>query len=771
VSSELLTLLDRARRALEPTYEIERQIGVGGMSVVYLAREVKHERRVAIKVLKPDMAFSGGAGRFLREIRFAARLAHPHILPMLSSGEAMGLPYYVMPYVDGESIRERLAREGKLPLRDAVRLTRQVADALDYAHAAGIVHRDIKPENILLLSNNAVVADFGIARAMNVMAHERSSATGFGIALGTPAYLSPEQAAGEEGIDGRSDIYSLALVLHEMLCGAPAFVGKSAQAVISKRFTETPRALSLVCTDVPAEVEIAVAAALALDPNDRPRTAGEFSRALVGPVPPSGTSAGSTPRAPNAGEATRHVTAGGENELPSIAVLPLQNLSSDPENEFFSDGLTEEIISALGRLRTMRVAARGSSFAFKGRHVDARMVGEQLGVSAVLDGSVRRAGRRVRVTVQLVDAGSGYELWSDQLDRELDDAFALQDDIARSIALTLKAKLSGDSAPRTEHSVPGQIYELYLRGRHALNARTEEQIRRAVGFFSEAAARDPEFALVYAAMAEANALLGIYGAEAASAAMPRARDAAMRALQIDPALPDAYVVLGTTRALYDREWIGSEDAFRRAITLAPQHAAAHQRYAIDLLVPMGRTEEAQTVIQRALSLDPLSPAVQLSVAVVRHLSGDPAGAASTLEAVVERSPDFAMAHYFLGGAYRDSGNQNAAIASFNEAMSRTEATPEMAAGRAQALAHAGRMDEARDTLARLIEWRHSRYLSACLIAQVRMALGEHDDALVTLEQAADERDPELVYLDARPVYAPLRSHSRFDLLRRRINLI
>ncbi len=769
MSSELLALLDHLREALAPAYRVERQIGLGGMSVVYLAEDTKHQRPVAIKLLKPDAAFSGGTSRFLREIRFAARLAHPHILPMLSSGEAVGLPYYIMPYVEGESIRERLARDGTVPVGDAVRLVRQVADALDYAHAAGIIHRDIKPENILLLRDNAVIADFGIARAMTTLASERSSATGLGVALGTPAYLSPEQAAGDETIDGRTDIYSLALVLHEMLSGAPAFAGKSAQAVIAKRFTETPRLLSTLRADVPPPVEAAVAAALALDPDDRPATAGAFSRALVGRLTIAGTPTGARPRIPTA-EIWRFATQSGETDLPSIAVLPLENLSSDPENDFLADGLTEEIIAALGRLRTLRVAARGSSFAFKGRHVDARVAAEALNVSTILDGSVRRAGRRVRVTVQLVDAKTGFELWSNQLDRELDDVFALQDDIARAIALALKATLGGDSAPRTEHSVSGEIYELYLRGRHALNHRTEEQLRQALSYFGDAATRDPDFALVHAAVAEAEMLLGVYGADAPTLVMPRARDAANRALEIDPSLPDAWLVLGATRALFDWEWIGSEDAFRRALTIGPRHAASHQRFAVDLLVPRRRGDEARAAAARALALDPLSPAMQASVGIVRHLTGDPAGGVTELEQVVKRNPAFAMGHYFLGSAYRDAGRYHDAIAAFDRAMTQTAPTPEMLAGRAQAQAMAGHVDAAKAALVRLIEWRHSRYLSGCLIAQVRAALGDHGDALVTLEEAVAERDPELVYLDVRPAYESLRDDPRFAAIRRRINL-
>ncbi len=764
-SSDAAAYLEELRDALAPAYRVERVIGRGGAATVFLADDRKHERRVAIKVLHRDLAATVGGERFVQEIRVAARLTHPNIVPLLDSGQAGVVPYYVMPYIEGESLRGRLQREGRLALGDALALVAQVADALEYAHAAGIVHRDIKPENILLLRGHALVADFGIARAIT-QAGGSASRTSQGIVLGTPAYMSPEQAAGEVQLDGRSDVYALATTLFELLAGELPFRAPSVAALIAMRFREAAPRLSSRVPGLPAVVDDAVASALAVEPTDRPASPQAFAQALLG---------GDARRAGETSAFATHATASRPTPFvsnpgqPSVVVLPFTNVGNDPEHEFLADGITEEIITTLSRLRTVRVAARASSFALRDRRGDLRGIAEQLGVTNVLDGSVRHAAGRVRVSAELVDAQTGFQLWADRMDRPLADAFEIQDDIARAIADALSATLLHDTGVGRD-AVPGEAYERYLRGRYALNRRTETELAAAVEHFTAAQAQAPAYALAAAGLAEARLLQGVYGAQPATTVMPLARDAALQALALDPALGDAQATLGAVRALHDWDWTGAADAFRRATALSPRSPQVWQWRAMHVLLPTGQLDEARTSIDRARALDPLAIVIASSVGVVYHLAGDPAGAVRALQRALSVAPEFAMAHYFLGGALRDAGELDAALSAFEAAIARGGATPEMTAGLAQTLARRGDEAGARRLLGALHETARTRHVSSCLFAQVHASLGETSAAVTALEAAAAVRDPELIYIGVRPSYAPLKGTAGFDALRRRLGV-
>ncbi len=440
------------------------------MATVYLAQDLKHERHVAAKVLRPELAAALGTVRFLREIKITAGLSHPHILPLLDSGEADGFLYYVMPYVEGESLRARLTREKQLPVEDTLEITRAVADALCHAHSLGIIHRDIKPENILFEAGHAVVSDFGIARAVSAAGGETLTETG--LAVGTPSYMSPEQTAGDGEIDGRSDLYALACVVYEMLAGAPPFTGPTPQAVMARHAVDPVPPLRTVRSMVPESVESAITRALAKVPADRYRTTRLFTEALVS-APPAEK---------------------------SIAVIPFVNMSADQENEYFSDGLSEDLMNALTHIKGFRVAARTSAFSFKGVQVDARAIGQKLNVKTVLEDSVRKAGNRLRVTAELVNAEDGYHVWSEQYDRVMADVFTIQDEITGAIVDALKIELLADekTAVTKRHTENVDAYHLYLRGRYYWNRGNTEAFGKAIDQFQTAIRIDPTYARAYA---------------------------------------------------------------------------------------------------------------------------------------------------------------------------------------------------------------------------------------------------------------------------------
>jgi len=448
------------------------------MATVYLAQDSKHDRVVALKVLHPDLAASLGPERFLREIKLAARLNHPHILPLFDSGEAQSFLYYVMPYIEGESLRERLEREKQLPVNEAVLHAKSIASALDYAHRQGIIHRDIKPENVMLYENEAMVMDFGIGKAVSAASSETLTQTG--MMVGTPAYVSPEQAAGEQNLNGQSDQYSLACVLYEMLAGERPFSGATAALVMSKRFTETAPSLCTLRGSIPVHVDRAVSRAMSTDPAGRFSTTAMFAQALGAEMLATPSDTATIPHA--------IVSA-----AKSVAVLPFANMSADAENEYFTDGMAEELINALSKIQSLRVASRTSSFAFKGKNEDISEIGRKLKVSTVLEGSVRKMGNRLRIAAQLVNVADGYQLWSERFDRDVEDVFAIQDEISQAIFNALRVILSeGEKkAIERDRSVNMQAYEYYLRGRQFIHKWSRSGLEYARQMFRRAIEIDP----------------------------------------------------------------------------------------------------------------------------------------------------------------------------------------------------------------------------------------------------------------------------------------
>jgi TolB-like protein/Flp pilus assembly protein TadD len=597
--------------SLRERYLIERELGQGGMATVYLARDLKHARPVALKVLRPELAASLGPERFLREIRLAAGLQHPHILPIFDSGEAAGRLWYTMPFVEGPSLRDRLRESRPLPIDEAVRVVREVAIALDHAHRRGVVHRDIKPENILLSEGQALVADFGIARAIG--AGGGDTLTQAGVAIGTPMYMSPEQASGDAA-DARSDLYSLGCTLYELLVGTAPFTGPTPQAVVVKQFTGPAPSLRTGRPDAPAELDLAVARALERDPGDRYASLAEFAAALSAGAGAPGASA---------------------PPGPSIAVLPFVNMTTDAETEFFADGVAEEILNALTKVTALRVASRTSSFAFKGRNEDIAEIGRRLRVTLVLEGSVRRAGTRIRVTAQLIDAKQGYHLWSDRYDRELADVFAIQDEIAASIVGALRVVLTD----REREALPVQradvrAYEYYLRGRQLAHQVRRESYRGAIRMYERAVEIDPVYARAYAGIADCYAWLYMYY-EATDETRRQADAASRRALELDPGSAEAHASRGFALSL-SRRYEEARAEFATAIGLAPGLFEAHYLFG-RVCWAEGRLEEAARHFEDAAAAQPDDYQAMAMLATVWDGLGMPEQAIRHFRRTVERA--------------------------------------------------------------------------------------------------------------------------------------
>ncbi|HEU4746972.1 MAG TPA: protein kinase, partial [Gemmatimonadaceae bacterium] len=660
--------LTTLRTALAGRYEIGREIGQGAFATVYVARDTRHERQVALKVLNADPASDSGELRFIREIRLLARLQHPNILPLHDSGHVQALLYYVMPYVSGETLRLRMSRERQLPVESAVRIAYEVADALAYAHGQGVIHRDIKPENILLSGGHAVVADFGIARAIDVGGVQQLTRTGMG-GPGTPAYMSPEQLMGDRQLDARTDMYSLGCVLYEMLTGKPPFAGKEG---FVKRFTEPPPSPATLRKEIPAWLDAVVLRTLARDPAERYAGAEDLARALS----PKGTMDGASaaPAASRSPTPARNETvryrsgAYGsvghvrEVEMPSIGVLPFANMSADADNEYFSDGITEEILNALSRIPTIKVAARTSSFALKGKSLSIAEVGQLLNVRTVLEGSVRRSGQQVRIGVQLVSTADGYHIWSERYDREIADVFEIQDEIARSIVERLKVKLTAaqDQALGMRPTENVEAYELYLRGRHCwYRWNIPGMTQKAMSYFEQALARDPDYALAYHGLADGYSIPGLYAMLPPSIVVPKAMAAATRAVELAPGLAEARTSLGLVELL-SWDWGAAAASYRHAIDLNPRYALAHT-YEAWLLSTIGRQREAAAAAALGQELDPLSPATNGIAALVSYHGRQFDQAISECEKTLERDPASFLGLLGISLSYSAKGMHKEAI--------------------------------------------------------------------------------------------------------------
>jgi eukaryotic-like serine/threonine-protein kinase len=747
--------------ALGSAYLVERELGGGGMSRVFVAMETRLGRRVVVKVLSPELVASVSAERFEREIRLAARLQHPHIVPLLSAGDVGGIPYYTMPFVEGASLRERLAT-GPLPYVEAQSILRDVARALAYAHRQGIVHRDIKPENVLLAEGVAMVADFGVARAITAAFTLAGGdvLTQVGMQIGTPAYMSPEQAAGDPDVDFRADLYAFGVMAYELLAGHHPFAGKrSMHALVAAHLTEQPQPLETRTTEVAVPLSLIVMQCLGKDPLERPESASAIVRALEG---------GSAPNV-----STPTPTAA----TPSIAVLPFTNMSGNPENEYFSDGITDDVIVALTPVKGLKVAARTSSFAFKNKNAELSAIGSALGVRTVLQGSVRHAGNRVRVTVQLMSI-DGVQLWSERYDRDLDDIFAIQDEIARGIVEQLQVTLGLKQATVPLVARPTddlEAYQLYLRGREAAYLRSPASLRRAIEYFRQALARDPNYARAHVGLAEAHIGLGVYQYIPTLDADREARASLEAAERLTPDLALVHTLWAQLKLYLRPDWHEAGPHLERALAIDPNEPLAHAYVAL-LSAMLGNLEVARAAAQRAGAADPLSlfiRAISVMAFPARGIPGaDSAAALEVHETALVMDPNSVLHLWMSGIRLSDFGRHEEAAERMKRAVEFTQRGPLIVALYARTLGLAGRRDEALALREELRAREQREYIGpAAMLMMVGLGLDDEHETAALLEANIDAMTgPAAIVTTVVRELEPLLEHPRLGPLVRKLTL-
>jgi serine/threonine-protein kinase len=765
------------------------------MATVYLARDEKHNRNVALKVLKPELAPVIGAERFLAEIATTANLQHPHILPLHDSGEADGFLFYVMPYVEGESLRELLDREHQLPVDEAVRIARAVGGALDYAHRRGIIHRDIKPANILVHDGEPLVSDFGIS--LSVAQQDRL--TGTGLSVGTPSYMSPEQATGERDLDARSDVYSLGAVTYEMLAGEPPVTGANARAMIAKLMTERPTPLTVVRESVPAWVDAAVMRSLATTPTDRFPTARAFADALMAPQrepaigPGGGRGKGRRRLVPTISLALLGIlglaavvrygliqdpaspgdASGAPAEIRSIAVLPLDNYSGDPAQDYFAEGITDELTATLATISQLRVISRGSAMQFQGRNrPPTPQIAEVLDVDAVVEGSVVRSGDRVRITARLIDARADRNLWAQSFERSSGDVLVLQAALATAIAQEINVRLTEGERSRfaTAPRVDSDAYDAYLRGRYFFNLPSDENLQKAIEAFEEAVALDSTLVPAYAGLSDAYLWAGYNeGFITASAAKVRAKAAAEKAVALDSTSAEAHTSLAVFKLFYELDWPGSEAAFRQAFTLNPNYGFAHDQFAL-LLAFTGRYEESAAESRLAEGLDPLSPQVLVDAAIAPVFQKDVDRVDELMRRAIELDPTYFFPVMVQGWVRLDVGQVQEAIP-FLERSRTLGAPPFVTAFLAFAYGVSGDRARALTEMDALKEASPGGEAAPFNLALGYLGLGDHARAIEELERARAADSQFLGWIGQDAIFDPLRSEPRFVALLRDLHFV
>jgi TolB-like protein/Flp pilus assembly protein TadD len=736
-------------------YRILEKLGEGGMGVVYKAEDMKLGRIVAIKLLPQSLGDDNEAkSRFVQEAKAASSLDHPNICTIHGIDETVheGI-FMVMAFYDGRTAKQHIAH-GPLDVARAVEIAIGVARGLERAHERGIVHRDIKPANIMVASDGvAKIMDFGIAKLAS-----QATITRAGSSLGTVAYMSPEQASGS-AVDHRTDIWSLGVLLYELLAGRRPFAGDYDQAVIYSILNETPDSLLARGCEIPAGLERIVMRAMAKEAGERFQSAGEMRAALE--------------------ECSRSLTAGAsvttgadQWRRPSIAVLPFKDMSPRQDQEYFCEGIAEELLNALVQMEGLRVAARTSSEQFKGKGMDVRAIGRELGVRSVLEGSVRTAGNRLRITAQLINVEDGYHLFSEKYDRTADDIFAIQDEISLAIVDRLKVKLlKGEESKLTKrHTENEEAHRLYLQGRYFWNRRHEGGMQRGLEFFQKAITADPEYALPYSGIADCYFSLAWFNFLAPKVAFARCKEAALKALEMDPDLAEAHASLAHVLQFFDWDPAGAEAEFKRALELNPNYATAHHYYSL-LLTARGRFDEAIAEQARAVELDPIQPIIRAARAFTLWIAGRHNEAVAESRALTEFDPDFWVGWVLLGVSFVEIGRCAEAEDALRNADTLMAGASTFADGSlGYVLGLSGQRDEARSILSLLLETRKSKYVSADMVASLHWLLDEKDAAFEWLERAIEERAYRLCFAKYMPMLRIMDSDPRYQEILRRLRL-
>ncbi len=732
-------------------YKVIEKIGQGGMGEVYLAEDTKLNRKVALKFLPLQYVSDRDLkARFKREAQAAGALNHPNIITIHEVGEHEGRPYVAMEYVEGGSLKD-LMRADRLSVAQVTDLAAQISEALARAHQSGIVHRDIKPQNILIDADaRPRICDFGLAKLRREVMLTQTGTT-----LGTIAYMSPEQARGEQ-VDHRADIWSLGVVIYEMLTAQRPFKGDHDQAVIYAILNNQPESITGIRPDVPGALVQIVGKAMAKSPDERYQDVVEMVEELR------------TLKTELDSQVTKTVKAEGKM-APSIAVLPFANLSADKEQEYFCDGMAEEIINALTHVESLRVVARTSAFAFKDRHEDIRGIGKKLNVETLLEGSVRKAGNRLRISAQLINVADGYHLWSEKYDRDMADIFAIQDEISLTIVDKLRVHLLGEEKSKIvkRHTEDPEAYNLYLKGLYFLNKWTEEGTHRGLGYFQKSIEKDPKFSLAYLGIADTYANIGILSLLPPQEAFPKAKEVLEKALEIDDSLYQAHTVAALIAFWYDWKWKDAENEFEKALAHNPGYAHAHFWYAW-YLAAMGRFDEAITENKIAQELDPLLPLYYAGATGIYAYSSRFAEALEQFHKTIELDPNSGLAYFHMGNAYRIQKRYKEAVTTYQKAIEFTTGLgwAEMSLGCIYCLQ--GEREKAIQILDGWLLRKENQYVSSFSISALYNHLGDKDKTFEWLEKASEERDNLMALINIVKFFDNLHDDPRFEALLRKM---